>query len=434
MEKKVFLEDLPRTKRGIDWLSSVGSEIKFIYDDILGTMKIKEYNKDTKYLTLLYKNKEYEIYRGHFMKCAIGRIVGRITPDFKYEIGEQIKDKNRNITIKDKCIKNNQKYYLYYCNVDGNEDWILENHLVKGVNCNVCTNQKVMVGVNDIPTTAPWLTDYFQGGYDEAKNYTRSSTKKIFPKCPKCGTLSKQATVIGNIYKMKGIKCRCEDKMSKPNKFIRFFIEEVSKYNNISNVEFEYSPKWISPLRYDCYFILDGKEYIIEMDGGFGHGNNKVHPKSTISGEELVKRDRLKDVKAFNNGIKVIRIDCNYESQDAFEFIKNNIINNNDINKMFCMNEIDWTFINTNIQSNMCKIICDIKNKYPVLTSTDIAKIVNMDRTNVTKNLKKGSLFGWCNYEVEKEKHLGKGRTKEMKKQIEMMISEIKQEIYDTKQ
>ena len=38
--RKVFLEKLPHTKKGIDWENCIGSKVYFIYDDIEGSLKI----------------------------------------------------------------------------------------------------------------------------------------------------------------------------------------------------------------------------------------------------------------------------------------------------------------------------------------------------------------------------------------------------------
>ena len=86
--------------------------------------------------------------------------------------------------------------------------------------------------------------------------------------------------------------------------------------------EYQYSPKWIKPKRYDFY--IKNKNLIIEVDGGLGHGNNKTIDNKTP--EETKAIDDYKDKMAEKNGINVIRINC-FKSE--WNFIKNNIMNSN---------------------------------------------------------------------------------------------------------
>jgi hypothetical protein len=37
--RKIFLDDLPTTHKGIDWKNSVGLVVEFIYDNIQGYIK-----------------------------------------------------------------------------------------------------------------------------------------------------------------------------------------------------------------------------------------------------------------------------------------------------------------------------------------------------------------------------------------------------------
>ena len=104
MNKQIFLEDLPKTSRGIDWRKSVGYTIKFIYDDIEDYITIKEYikSKTTKHNKLLveYKNNEYEILPDDLKTASLGRICMEITSEFKINIGDTYVDPTRNFTIK----------------------------------------------------------------------------------------------------------------------------------------------------------------------------------------------------------------------------------------------------------------------------------------------------------------------------------------------
>src|SRR5574344_2140679 len=94
--RKVFLDDLPKKegfgvnkdKTVVDWKKSVGYNIKFIYDDIQGIIKIVEYNTNTHKLTVAYKDYELvDICITLIYKCKLGSIL-------KYEIYKYYYDEN----------------------------------------------------------------------------------------------------------------------------------------------------------------------------------------------------------------------------------------------------------------------------------------------------------------------------------------------------
>ncbi len=58
--------------------------------------------------------------------------------------------------------------------------------LYRGIQCAVCSNRKVIEGINDINTTRPDLVQYFKNK-NEATHYTSGSEKIIDVICPECG-------------------------------------------------------------------------------------------------------------------------------------------------------------------------------------------------------------------------------------------------------
>ena len=130
-----------------------------------------------------------------------------------------------------------------------------------------------------------------------------------------------------------GFSCpRCSDKISYPNKFLRAFLEQLP----VENIQFEYSPKWARPYRYDGYCEYKDLKIIIEMDGGLGHGNHKYKSSEIDIGGK--QRDLIKDQLAEINGITLVRIDC---INSNFEYIKTNILTSL-LNNIFDLNQIDW--------------------------------------------------------------------------------------------
>ena len=288
------------------------------------------------------------------------------------KIGDRIKDDSRDLTITDIKYTRNKNggrtYYKYKCNICGfdcgehysikdkeykKELWIYRGSLLskRRTGCSCCGNQIVAEGINDIPTTAHWMVKYFQGGYYEARKYTKSSSKSIYAICPDCNKIKDSLIIIGSLYQTHSIGCTCGDGFSYPSKFMMSILEQL-------NVEFkiEYNPEWIKPKRYDFY--IPSLNLIIETDGGLGHGN-KVYPNSNRTKEDTLERDIYKENMANEHGIDVIRIDC---KKSKLEYIKQNIINSN-LNKIFDLALIDWNECDKSGVSNKEKYIYELFNK-----------------------------------------------------------------------
>ena len=67
--RKIFLEELPRPGKLIDWKNSIVYKIKFIYEDIKDEVEIIEYNKKYQKLKIKYNDNEYYILIGNLKKC-----------------------------------------------------------------------------------------------------------------------------------------------------------------------------------------------------------------------------------------------------------------------------------------------------------------------------------------------------------------------------
>ena len=204
--RKVFLDNLPTYEYNgrtniYDWGKSIGYSIKFIYDDVEGEVKITDYDNLNKKLTIEYLDGDFKIGIKNFKKCKLWAILVNRTNSFKIELFTNFKDDKRDITITDREYRiverkdgkgQNRKWYKYTCNKCGwTEGWMEEWNLKAGNGCVCCgiRPQVIVQGINDIPTTAPELVKFFQGGYDEAKLYTKGSSQKIKPICPDCGTI-----------------------------------------------------------------------------------------------------------------------------------------------------------------------------------------------------------------------------------------------------
>jgi hypothetical protein len=352
--------------------------------------------------------------------------------DFRVKIGEIFKDDKRDISIIDREIRtrykkngsiSNDKWYKYICNKDGYEDWIIESDLLtRKRGCKFCSGHAIILGINTIWDTDPWMIPIV--GEDVAKKYTHGSDFKIYPICPDCGCKKSIKMALSTIFRYKSMNCNCSDSISYPNKFAFKLLEQL-KVNFIN----EYSPDWIKPKAYDFYFKVNNKEYILEMDGGLGHGNNK-HSKSKISIEESKAIDDYKDEQAKLHGIEVIRIDCYCDYDKRFEYIKQNIKNNERLNNLFNLAKVDFIKCHEYSLSNLVKIASEYKRKNPELTTVEIGKIMGYRSDTVLDWLKDGTLVNWCNYDSKEEMIKNAKRNRPKNKQIEVFKNGVSQGIY----
>jgi len=248
------------------------------------------------------------------------------------------------------------------------------------------------LGINSIVDTDPWMIPYFQGGYEEAKGYTKGSGKYITPICPDCGRIKNKPMMIATIYIRHSIGCSCGDGQSYPFKFMFNLLEQL-------NMEFipEYSPDWIYPKRYDFYFVKSDIKYIVEVDGEFHSKDNSMNGQTK---EESKAKDDYKDKLADEHDIEMIRVDSEISE---LEYIKFNIINSK-LSNILDLSKIDWLKCHEFALSNLVKVACDYKKNNPNMFGVEISKLMKLSTTTIYKYLRKGSALNWCNFDKEQEK------------------------------
>jgi len=387
-----------KNKQVTDWCKCVGMEINVCYDNqIYEGLLISEYLKKEGKIEVLYNNKKYLILKERLLD---GNLYGIFNPNkhgYKYSVGELIRNNNKEIKVL-KQIRDdkNRKSYLIQCqlcrfpNGELFEYEVSEGNLKAGKGCPCCSKQRLVPDINSVYITNPEYIKYFKN-IEDSKNTTIASAKKITFKCPLCN--EERLDCMNNIS-YSGFSCsKCSDGITYPNKFAFNMFEQLG-------VDFisEYSPSWIKPKRYDFYFRFNDKEYIIEMDGGLGHGK-KRYSKESISIEESKIVDNYKDEMAKKHNIKIIRIDCDYGHNDRFEYLKNNILNS-ELTWLLELNKIDWLrcheFSCSNRVYESCKLFSSgIKN------AREISEIMKMDRSVIIGYLKQGTVLGWCDYYVK---------------------------------
>lgn len=409
INKCIDLSTLPRFSNSdrVSWKDSVGYKINFIYDDVEGFIEITKFSVDEKHNSMLnirYLNKDFIISARSVANCNFGEILNKLTNKFKIEIGKNFHDDKRNLIILNKEYRDNRrgnhiKYYQYKCLNCNYVGWTTEYQLLNQCQgCPVCcySPSKVAEGINDIPTTAPWMVKYFQGGYDEAKLYSYGSHTKIYPICPDCGKIRTKPITICHLYTMHGIACSCGGGVLYPEKF---FISLLNQLNiNYIFQATKNNLNWCQNFRYD--FIILDKSCIIEVNGE-QHYNNKIHfHYSNKDITDIHKKDILKEQLAKDNGIKnYIIIDAR---KSELEFIKKSIMESN-LSKLFDLSNINWNECQEYALSNIIKEICTYRKEHPTMTTGEIGKVYKLNCNTIASYLRKGNEIGWCVYNPKDE-------------------------------
>lgn len=414
VKKEIFLDNLPRWKTGsykgkINWNESIGYKVHFIYDDIEGDLEIIDYIKGrNQKVKIKYNNNLYDVSCCRMRTCQIGnQLLNKRTSNFRYEIGQFLKDNERDIVIIDKKYikdKNGRdyKYYKYKCNRCGAELWMVESNLLnRNLGCACCSNHQAVKGINDIATTNPELVKYFSN-IEDAYKYTYSSGNKVLMKCPNCNY--EKEVSIDKLYNQ-GFSCpKCSDGISYPEKIMFNLLKAL----NINYIK-EYSKTncdWINNgYRYDFYFELNNEDYIIETHGEQHYRENTSFKMSL---QEVQENDKNKKELALKNGIKednYIVVDCRYSD---LKFLKNNILHGR-LNEIFDLDDIDWIKIGQDSEKSLVKEVCDyFNNNNEYITSCDLEKMFLLSRNTIINYLKKGNKLKWCKYDVKEENIKGR--------------------------
>lgn len=418
--RKVFVEDLPKKGRYVDWGKTIGNTLKFVYDDITGEFPILDYiqRNGRGFVVTNYNEKSHEIWIGGINKGRLGAILGVYHIDYLYNIGDIILSlPNGELEILEQTRievngKNNRirklKGYVYKCKKCGDVNEKTEDE-IKRNGCNVCAGQKVLIGYNDLWTIRPDVARLLKNpnrGY-EVMQY--SNGKEIF-KCPTCGY--EKAQSVCNVTQQ-GIGCpKCNDGASYPEKFLFNMLEQL-------NMEFEFQKrfKWSLNKTYD--FFITSLNCIIETHGEQHYNGNFVH----YGGRSLIEEqenDKLKEKLAKYNDVSgYIVVDCRKSDP---EFIKENILNSK-LSELFELKNIDWVKCHESALSSRVKIAWELWNSGKSIK--DIAKIIKIHKDNVRGYIKRGVTLGICEYDPKEAmrdnyKKIGK---KLSKKVVQLTLS-----------
>lgn len=404
--RKVFIENLPRgggdangkniNKQRINWKDSVGKKVKFIYNNIQGEILIEGYRSeliDDRYRTFLsvrYKNKVKDLRVEHFRRCVIGDLIGVISKEYIYEVGQVLTDLNsgklkilKQTRIKYK--KNSNRAYFYKCLICNNEDKITEASLSSKQGCSVCSNNKTLRGYNDMWTTNPEIAKLLSNK-DDGFKYSIGTHKKLVFVCPNCKTIK---SILPKDIRYNGLACVCGDGKTYPEKYFNAFIQQFNiKY------KYQYSPSWAKKIRYDFY--LDNYNAIVETHGRQHYEENFFINRARTLREEQ-KNDIFKEQLAKSKGLKYIVIDCRESDKD---YIKNSI-KNSELSNILNLDYVNWENCDKYATRNLVKTVCDYYNKNQVVPSK-LCHMFGLSEGTIVKYLKKGEKLGWCDYNSKK--------------------------------
>lgn len=354
---------------GISWKDSENVLIKFKYKDIIGEFVYlcMENNK----VLINYKDEVYLISKNSLYNNKIDRIVcNRINTDFIYKINDIIRDENRYIEILDEYRIDSYRIYFVKCLICGYEYEVRESALSKGCNCPVCTNHKVVKGINDFGTQYPQLAKYIVN--EEDKYLKVSSSKKIKWKCPNCNG-EYHDTILKVLQR--GLKCSlCEDKYS-------FGETCMLKLFSLLSVDYEHHKtfKWSQGREYDFY--IPSLRMIIEVHG-MQHYSRGFESLGGRTLEEEQENDKTKELLAKENDISnYIIIDCRYSKINWF---KENVLKSK-LFSIFNLTNIEWdSFYDYSTDSAYLQV-CDLYKKGYNLT--EIESLTQIERHYVSKLL-----------------------------------------------
>jgi AraC-like DNA-binding protein len=166
--------------------------------------------------------------------------------------------------------------------------------------------------------------------------------------------------------------------------------------DQIDFYEREYCPKWLYPYKFDNYFEIKNKKYVLEMDGGLGHGKKTYDHKIDVEGKE---RDCKKENIAKEHNITIIRVDASNDQKIQYNtyMALKEIVNLDDIN---------WNKVVELSSKSLIKQVCEFyeENKNEMLLK-DIASHFCISGNCINRYLKFGKKYGWCNYITSREMH-----------------------------
>jgi hypothetical protein len=394
----------------VDWGKVVGMDLDLLYENRKYKVSIINYDKKRRYVDVQYLDYDiFSIATDQLRTGKFGTLLREVrNKEYTYNIGDVIQDDKKCIKITKQIRIKHGNYtirgYEYECLKCENKDKIDEYNLANGKGCNACciSSNKVNEEFNSVWVTNPELLYLFVNEEDAKTVSIASCKKKIWLKCPRCGTL--KYTTMNNIYQriLSGyFPCeKCSDKKSYPEKFV-FAVLEQLKNNFKTEVTFEWSKnvqvgnlRLCGNKRYDFY--IPDYEIIVETNG-LQHYIWQGRGRSLVDEQENDRIKRKLALKYNTLNVNYIVIDCR---ESTLEWIKQNILKSN-LNNVFDLSKIDWDECHKYAISSLVELVCDLWNK-GYKSTIEIEKITNIPNARICKYLKQGNKLNMCDYDSQK--------------------------------
>lgn len=420
--KEFHTENLPMLSKEtdkckiFDWKKIITEQIPihFVYGEIEGDIYVISENRENKTVTIKINGYTdgYIINRHDLIRGRIASALNLYSKDYKYNVGDVVKTPYGEVIIKEQKRIFSQTYiqqgghsyyvkgYTIYCEKHKCIRDVKENQLKIGVGCPLCSGSKLMVinGSNDFATTHPELVKYLVNKED-AKMYSKGSNKVLDMQCPDCGFKTKYTLRALTTYKF---PCACSENMNYPNRLMMNILLQIGAefYSEVTFKTLDWIPKY---LRYDFYVKTDKQDFLIEMDGHQHYNTISSYGDKNL--EWRKKFDDLKNQLARDNGVFLIRINCNYYSLETrHNYIVKNILNS----PLFT--SLDFSKVNfeeaerKSLPSVVLKIAEDYKNG-----ETNIKKLsekYNLNESTIHKYLVIATAAELCNYDINLKKYV----------------------------
>lgn len=383
--RKIFKEDLCVYQEGkyqgnIDWKGSIGREVRFIYDNFEGKVKIINYKK--RKLLLEYNGEQKSISENTFRTGGLGNFLGTRYRGYKYCKGDIInnfKILDLSPIIEDGCRYKAYKYECMDCHHIGIKR---EGDLRK--RCPVCqvACPAVDPNINGLKIAYPEIYNII---IDENKDrLSYGSDAKVHWKCPNCNKIN--YTALPHLTEKKRLPCKyCSDGTYFPERMLNNVMSQIS-----TTYEPQKTFKWSNRKRYDIY----DKGLFIEINGQqhYSKGFDSCGGRSL---EEEKQNDRIKESLARKNDKNFIDYIHIKADESDFNYIKNNILSS-PMNKYYDLKIINWEEVwKYSIKSDVVEAARLHKDGIKI---TDIAIILKKSSSTIRNYLRKASDIDICDY------------------------------------
>lgn len=349
------------------------------------------------------KSKEFcKIYidqSSHFVYNECGDDNMKIKRKAQFHIGQIIECRKQSVKIidielQDVVTQSGVRYNYHYkveCLTCGQIVVVSESSLKSGSGCQVCSNLKIVKGINDMWTTAPHIAKLLRYKTDGYK-YAKSCRHALEFTCPICGY--HRWSKVNDVYN-KGLRC---PKYGTGTSYCEKLMLNVLDFLEIEYI-FQYRPTWAKNKRYDFY--LPNCNTIVEIHGEQHYQKTHYfHVNSSYKNFEMEQEnDKLKRKLAIDNHIvKYIVLDCRISTIDHFKDV---ISKNKDLQEIIDLDKIDWRYCEKHSLSRKIYEPCILYNQgYAVDV---IAQKLNLSIQKIEKCLSKGSDFDLCNFVGKKQ-------------------------------